>query len=110
MTPGQLEFDLAAAREARDEAIEIVGDNADNGWMDSARGVIHKLARDMDEFTTDDMWRLIEPPREPRAAGAAMQMAHRLGYCEPTDRTRISARPMCHARPVRIWRSKLRHP
>jgi predicted nucleic acid-binding Zn ribbon protein len=63
------EYDAAAARDARDEAIQRV---------------------------------------EERALGAIMQRAARQGWIAPTDRTRKSIRPACHARDLRVWRSLLR--
>jgi hypothetical protein len=43
---------------------------------------------------------------EPRAVAAALQRARGAGLCHPTDRYRPSERPICHARPVRIWKGR----
>jgi hypothetical protein len=37
-----------------------------------------------------------------------MRQAARLGYVRATDRYTPSARPACHARPVRVWASLIR--
>lgn len=57
-----------------------------------------------DQFTTDDIWRLCnDRPREPRAMGAAMRHACKLGLCQPLKEWRLSTRPACHRRPLRVW-------
>jgi hypothetical protein len=101
-------------RELRDDAIDRVEEHAEPGWIDVAVAAVRVLRYRGAEFTTDDVWAYLEteirpaqePPREPRAMGAAMRQATRLGLCEATDRTTASNRPGCHRRPVRIWRPK----
>jgi hypothetical protein len=44
-------------------------------------------------------------PREPRAIGAMMTNAAKAGVIAPTNRYTPSARPECHRRPVKIWKS-----
>lgn len=104
-------LNLAAAMSARDEAVQRVGANADPEWYDHALHAIWCLAISRQEITTDDVWDEIGhalTTHEPRALGAVMQKAARLGYVEATDRYRPSARAACHARPVRIWASLIR--
>lgn len=96
-------FDAPTARAARDEAVERVGRNADAEWMRAALSVVRSLAELGAGFTTDDVWRRIGAPREPRALGAVMQQAQRTGIARPTPNYRPSVRPECHARPVRVW-------
>jgi len=101
------QLDIFAARAARDEALTVVDAGAPADWKAAALDAVRHLARMLPEFTTDDVWVRLRgnAPAEPRALGAVMQHARALGLIEPTDRIRTSARPECHARPVRVWRS-----
>lgn len=107
-------FDLDAARQARDAAIAQAAANADTAWFDAALRSVSWLAMTQEHFTTDDVWAVLvdrdEATHEPRALGAVMQRARKLGYCVPTDRYQNSARPDCHSRPVRVWESSLVKP
>jgi hypothetical protein len=103
-------FDVPAAIEARDRAIEQVEANAQPAWKLHCEAAIRWLAKTRPEFTTDDVWemmhqRLNPMPREPRAIGAMMTNAAKAGVIAPTDRYTPSARPECHRRPVKIWKS-----
>lgn len=101
-------LDLAAAMTARDESITRVGEHADVEWVAHILDVIYMLAVAQDEMTTDDIWQTVgevAATHEPRALGACMRQAARLGYVKASDRYVPSARPACHARPVRVWRS-----
>jgi hypothetical protein len=104
-------LDLAAAMSARDEAVTRVGDHADPDWVEQTLDVIYCLAVAQAEITTDDVWATVgevAATHEPRALGAVMRQAARLGYVRASDRYIPSARPACHARPVRVWESLLR--
>ena len=104
-------LDLVAAIAARDEAVTRVGANADADWVEHTLHVVWCLAVAHDEITTDDIWGTIgevAATHEPRALGSVMQTAARKGWVSPTDCYRPSARPACHARPVRIWKSHIR--
>jgi len=100
----------------RDEAIARVDRNADDEWKRRALSVIEWLAHQTDEFTTDEVWDGLAglagfpggATHEPRALGAMMKRAAKHGLIEATDRYRNSVRPECHARPVRIWASRVR--
>ena len=103
-------FDVPAAIEARDQAIEQVDTNASPEWKQHAIEAVKHLARMRPEFTTDDVHqyladRGVEMTHEPRALGAVMVAAARARIIAPTDRYTPSARPECHRRPVKIWRS-----
>jgi hypothetical protein len=107
------DFDADAARVARDEAVHRVDEHAEEDWKAAALDAVRFIAEKRDVFTTDAVWWLlgqqdVEPPHEERALGAVMQAAARQGWIAPTDRTRKSIRPACHARDLRIWRSLLR--
>ncbi len=104
-------LDLAAAMAARDEAVTRVAEHADPDWVEQTLDVIYMLAVSQAELTTDDIWQTVgevAATHEPRALGAVMRQAARLGYVRPTDRYTPSARPACHARPVRVWESLIR--
>ena len=77
-----------------------------------AVAVVRLLALRHRTLTTDDVWKRLEAIGaltlpEPRALGAVMRRAQRQGYVEPTEEWRLSVRPACHRRPLRIWRSLL---
>jgi hypothetical protein len=78
----------------------------DAAWLDAAVQIVQRLARELAEFTTDDVWeRLEHPPREGRQLGALMTSCQRAGLIAPTDAHRPSTRPNVNRRPIRIWRS-----
>ena len=105
----QLSLDFAAAAGARDDAIDMVArGNAE--WCYKVAHVIESLARERAKFTADHIWKAcaaagIDPPREPRALGAAMTAATQAGICQPTPYFFPSRRRSRHAGPCRIWRS-----
>jgi hypothetical protein len=104
-------LDFAAAVAAREEAVTRVASHADPDWVAHVLDVIYCLAVAHDELTTDDVWGTIgevAATHEPRALGSVMRQAARLGYVRATDRYTPSARPACHARPVRVWESLIR--
>lgn len=111
-TPQAPIMDMADARRRRDKAIDTVEAAADSSWKEAADYAIRKVAATRTEFTTDDIWQVlhdmsIEAPREPRALGASMRRAAAAGVIEPTNRIERSARPVCHAAPKRVWRSRV---
>lgn len=76
-------------------------------WIETALEAVERVSFEREEFTTDDLWPYVTPPKEPRAMGAVMRAAVKAGYCTPTDRTVKSERKECHSRPLRVWRSEL---
>jgi hypothetical protein len=103
-------FDAAAAAEARNEALARVEANANSAWKSHCEDAIRWLSETRPDFTTDDVWELMHQrlnpmPHEPRAIGAMMTNAAKRGLITPTDRYTPSARPECHRRPVKIWKS-----
>lgn len=99
------------AQQAADNAVRIVGDNANELWMRKARQSLMQVARMNASFTTDDVWAdmlLVDEfavTHEPRAMGAVLRRAVKEGVCVATPRYQPSVRVECHARPVRVWRS-----
>lgn len=95
--------------ELRDEALARVEANADVEWKLAAELVVHLLAAQLGTFTSDDVWEgLVDgsaSTHEPRALGAVLKRVAKDGVIAPTDEWRISRRPECHGRPVRVWRA-----
>jgi len=98
------QLDIYDAIEAREAAIDLVHPGASDGWMNAAVHIVLRLCKSQSHFTTDDIV-CAESAPEPRIWGAVMRECAKLKYCEPTDRTRPSARKSNHARPVRVWKS-----
>lgn len=97
-------FDHAAAQAAKAQALDRVEANADEAWLANALGVVRELAKDGHEFTSDDVWRRVPAAAEPRALGAVMTTASKRGLIKETGRYQNSIRPVCHKRPVKIWK------
>lgn len=97
---------MSLAEAVTDAAIARVRSNADETWVREAERIISLVVRRQRLFTTDDLWEAGLPsPREPRALGAVMREAARLGICEATGEYRRSERAACHTRPIRVWKS-----
>jgi hypothetical protein len=100
-----------AGRAAADASIAQVAAAADPTWARLAVLAVVAVATAHEEFTTDDVWTWLEAcsvtTHEPRALGAVMRTKRAKEVATPTERYRPSDRPECHARPVRIWRSKV---
>ena len=86
-----------------DEAVTRAGAGAPTEWTLAARDALRGLAAGGEEFTTDELWSLVEHPPEPRAVGAVIRWGVMQGLIIDTGRARKSRRPECHARPVTIW-------
>jgi hypothetical protein len=100
---------------ARDDAIARAGAHAEAQWRECCRAAIEFVAATHAEFTSDDVWdvlrKFFDPvptTHEPRALGAIMRQAERDAICVPLSKWRLSKRPQCHRRPVRVWWSNLR--
>jgi predicted neuraminidase len=96
---------LQRARAARDRALRIVEENADERWKEQAIYVVEQLARHRPRLIADDVLRLVGYPREPRALGPVMMRAKKEGWIEPLDQWIQNPEPQAHARPVRLWAS-----
>jgi hypothetical protein len=100
-----LEHGLPGARRARDEAMAQVDAHADEEWKERARMCLRALAMRRRELIADDLWLLMERPREPRVTGPLMMRARKEGWIEPTEIYRPNPNRKSHAAPVRVWRS-----
>ena len=108
-------------KEATDEAVERVRENADDDWMERAEAAViaagkkSELSARWGKFTTDDVWDILgdDKPHEPRAMGAVMRNLSKQKVLkgelkgEPlikaTQDYQLSRRPECHSRPIRVW-------
>ena len=88
-----------------DTAVTAAGLAADPYWRALADAAIRQLAVTGDEFTTDDVWRLLagfDTP-EHRALGSLMREAHKAGLIRPLRKWRESTRVEAHKNPKRVW-------
>ena len=100
----------AAVAVLKDEAIDAARRGADPNWYTTALRGVRILARRNQYLTSDDVWEWIRPLeietlRDPRAMGAVMRSSRIDEVIAPTNEFRISERPACHGRPIRIWKS-----
>ena len=125
--PGQLLLPLpglygaAAAEEVaegerlRDEGISHARGGAPVLALWEAVETVRLVALRRETLTSDDIWTALEALweqgamtfPEPRVMGAVFKVAEREGYVRPTEEHRLSRRPVCHRRPIRVWRSLL---
>ena len=106
-------FDRQEATRRREAAIEQVAQpSAAVVWLDAAMPVLHRLAQNVPEFTTDRLeYELracgVQPPPEKRALGPLMRRGAKMGWITATDRVSKSTMPSNHRRPKAIWRSRI---
>lgn len=68
---------------------------------------IRQLATEREEFTSDDLYPLLEvEPDDPNQIGAAFREAARLGIIELSEKTIRSRRPAAKGRRIQCWSSK----
>ena len=108
LTPGGWVDTWRRGAAAKQAAIAQVGQSADPVFKAAAVRAIRDLSTRQQELTADDVWMALErsgatQTHEPRALGAVMQYAARLGLIAATDRWQESVLPQRHARPVRVW-------
>lgn len=99
-------FDPRGSESAREEAIRTVEKNADDAWKEAALNAVFLVANTQPRLISNDVFRFVEVPREPRALGPVMRRAERIGWIEATDKFILSPAVTRHRAPVRIWRSK----
>lgn len=103
MTAQPSMFDALAARDA---ALERVLDAADPNWVDDAHEIVRWLCSYAPTWTSEDVWKYLRKPREPRALGPILKAAVRNRWCEPMGYVTCSMTSR-HAAPVRMYRSLL---
>ncbi len=108
MTDQPKQLDMFAGEAKRDEALANVQRGAET-WVARVIDLIRMAPRGT-ELTTDGLWvgarALGLKVAEPRAMGAALNNARKLGLVEATGVYRKSERPECHARPILVWRRR----
>ncbi|MDO8688854.1 MAG: hypothetical protein Q7R39_02375, partial [Dehalococcoidia bacterium] len=96
MRPGETE---------KQEGMATAADGAGSIWLASAEAAVRRVASSRETFTTDDVWLAGLPnPGNPRALGAVMHILAREGAILQTGEMRKSVRPVCHRRPLAVWR------
>lgn len=81
----------------------------DPEWAETVGVVIAMVADRGEPFTTDQVWEALDVlsiayPDESRAMGVVMRQAASDGVIVPTNDYRLSERPVCHRRPMRVWK------
>lgn len=89
-----------------DAGVRSLGLPRKAAWEYKAEAAVLTVAKRQRYFTTDDVWKHVEKPDEPRWLGHIMRSLKRRGYIKPTQITRKSNQPDNHGRPVRVWESK----
>jgi len=103
----QRAFDPAASKAARDEAILRVDANADEEWKIAATQALYRVALEQSTLISNDLWRYVSKPREPRALGPLMQRGVSQGWIVATPDFKPCPSVTRHAAPARIWRSRI---
>jgi hypothetical protein len=98
-------FDLDTSRRFTEAAIQRAEKGAGDDWNERALEAVRKVAEQQSHFIVDDCWVFVEEPREPRAMGAVITKARKLGIIAATDEYRPSSRVSAHSNPRRVWRS-----
>ena len=103
---------MKTAIELRDESLEQVEENANAEWAALVLQVIKELAYSKEKITSDDVWNELKKypnvqTHQPSAMGAMFRRAFSLKLICSTDSFVTSKRPSSHARPIRVWESKL---
>ena len=92
----------------KEESIRLVEQSTPYGWKVRANQALLSAARDLPDFTTDDIRNLMDMddvPPEPRAMGAIVKAAARKGTIEKIKgQYRESTDPTCHRRPKQVWK------
>lgn len=88
------------------DALAAVSRGTDPSWRRRALLVIVGLARLQDELDAEDVWDLIEKPREPRALGPIFRVLAARGFIRSLGPAPSSTSSHCH--PLTRWRSLLR--
>jgi len=96
----------------RDEGIGRAYKHANPAWLRAAEAAITQTALEMDLFTTDEVFDVIDPTvwtHELRAIAGVLRKLQKRKYIIVTDLPmRKTRRPHCHSKKLHIWRSLLR--
>lgn len=101
---------IDALERRTDQAVYAAGSFADQDWLREARAVVALLCKRGQDFTTDDVWNLLEhsglKTHEPRALGAIIRELVKGRKIESTGTYKKSLRKECHRRPLAVWRPR----
>jgi hypothetical protein len=106
-------FNLPAAKAARDAAIDLIEEHTNPQWIVFMLTIIRDVARQRLYFTTDHVLQLAsQRSSQPfvhdlRALGPLMLRSSRDRVCEATTEFSLCKRRSRHAAPIRVWRSLL---
>ena len=96
------------------DGMQAADENASNRWKRYVDGCILQVARELPEFSVDDVLAKLEslpnPPSTHNLAAIGPRMCEvskTLHYMVATDRLKRSVRPEKHGRHLRVWRSTL---
>lgn len=92
----------------KDRAINAAGAFSDTSWKQQAEAALELLCKIGNDFTGDDIWKLLEgtgvETEEPRALGAIITKYARDGRIYSVGTYRKSIRKESHRRPLAVWR------
>lgn len=94
---------VSAGIEGRDNGMARAEEGAGPEWMARAEAAVMQVARTKAQFTTDDVWLVLDKPREPRALGPVLHRLARAGILENVgfQKTVQASR---HRAPVAQWK------
>ncbi len=102
------------AERLKQQGMEAAYQYADLDWKQIATKALMQCAQTKSEFTTDDMWEIINATgvvtSENRAMGSIMQSASRSGMIKATGYFLPSKRISKHKSPTRVWQSLIYKP
>lgn len=105
----QYDFDTMRAKLEKEKAVARVAKNADREWVVAARQAVEAVAKQFEEFTTDEVLEVLRlqpvATHEGRALGPVMIYAARQGWVKNTERVRKSSAVSRHNAPKTVWRS-----
>ena len=93
---------------SKDQAIAEVESHADPEWVAKANEALDILIKNNQEFTSDQVWKLLDSwqvprPHAPSAMGAIMRRAALAKRIKKTGRFIPSAQSTNHQRDVAVW-------
>jgi hypothetical protein len=97
------QLSIFEAHSARRSALSRVESHADREWLDRAFAALRGYLERNQTFFCDQMWGLIEKPREARALGPVMVRAAKAGLMSKTGEYRLSVSSNLSPKP--LWRS-----
>jgi hypothetical protein len=98
------ESSVAEGKARKKAALDRVAAN-NKEFIEQAVETIETLREFNQEITSDDVWiaHTFYGVANPKAMGVAFVIAESLGLIKATDRFKLSCRPVCHRRPLRVW-------